>query len=329
MHLNSKKRRKDHKNKEPVIKNTKSTLKKKDINELQEQIKTFVQVGSIDGLYGLNNVISAKKLENKKEIEEREREENRKVKQQEKQEQLKLKEKIEKVKRERKVKMKNRIRHRKAFSRKKSGLRNHVDLARKRRFKRARIENAKELRCFSCKEKKNTEYFYSYGYNCVKCTNEKFNENMTDEKAAKRMIETIKWRKVKRECNIDGQDVLEMYRIQEGKCSYSGRPIKLYYKKSTTKRNEPKKGLNSRYHDRASLDRIDSNRGYTKDNVHLVTFPINMAKNDYSHEAFIQLCRDVVQVDDARDRKIIPPLMRYRPSEDRDILVERYTGDNN
>ena len=33
------------------------------------------------------------------------------------------------------------------------------------------------------------------------------------------------------------------------------------------------------YHYRASIDRIDSNRGYTKDNVQLVCLPINHAKH--------------------------------------------------
>jgi hypothetical protein len=57
------------------------------------------------------------------------------------------------------------------------------------------------------------------------------------------------------------------------------------------------------YKNRASLDRIDPKRGYTRDNVHLVCTYINHAKSDLSHEHFVELCRDIVNVADQRKQQ--------------------------
>ncbi len=42
-----------------------------------------------------------------------------------------------------------------------------------------------------------------------------------------------------------------------------------------------------------SIDRIDSSKGYLKDNVQLVQKDINMMKQAYSQDYFIQLCKEV------------------------------------
>lgn len=44
-----------------------------------------------------------------------------------------------------------------------------------------------------------------------------------------------------------------------------------------------------------SVDRIDSNKGYTKDNICITTININIAKNDLSKEDFVSLCKDVAK----------------------------------
>lgn len=46
----------------------------------------------------------------------------------------------------------------------------------------------------------------------------------------------------------------------------------------------------------ASLDRIDSNKSYTVDNVQLVTGMINIMKNILNNEEFIVLCKEVSYV---------------------------------
>lgn len=45
----------------------------------------------------------------------------------------------------------------------------------------------------------------------------------------------------------------------------------------------------------ASLDRIDSKKGYTKDNVRWSCLRVNLAKNDMSEIEFLEMCKDVVK----------------------------------
>ena len=42
-----------------------------------------------------------------------------------------------------------------------------------------------------------------------------------------------------------------------------------------------------------SIDRIDSNKGYSRDNIQLVYPKINMMKFTYSQDEFIDLCKRV------------------------------------
>lgn len=44
----------------------------------------------------------------------------------------------------------------------------------------------------------------------------------------------------------------------------------------------------------ASIDRIDSKRGYTKDNIQIVSKKVNMMKQQYSVEDFVFVCKAVV-----------------------------------
>lgn len=44
-----------------------------------------------------------------------------------------------------------------------------------------------------------------------------------------------------------------------------------------------------------SLDRIDSTKGYTKDNVRLVTWLVNKSIGEYGTDAFINMCLSVVR----------------------------------
>jgi hypothetical protein len=43
----------------------------------------------------------------------------------------------------------------------------------------------------------------------------------------------------------------------------------------------------------ASLDRIDSKKGYTTDNIRWVHTMVNMCKNKYREEDFIKMCIDI------------------------------------
>ena len=49
----------------------------------------------------------------------------------------------------------------------------------------------------------------------------------------------------------------------------------------------------SKHDGNASIDRIDSSKGYTKDNIQIVTKTINLAKRSLSDDDFIQMCLEV------------------------------------
>ena len=75
-------------------------------------------------------------------------------------------------------------------------------------------------------------------------------------------------------------DIADLYEQQEGKCALTDWPITF-----------PEVG--APYKTDASIDRIDSSFGYFKENVQLVDKRINMMKQQYSQEDFIEVCKAV------------------------------------
>lgn len=97
------------------------------------------------------------------------------------------------------------------------------------------------------------------------------------------------WAKIKRkaairslEFNITLEYAWCLYLEQSGLCALSGQPIhfgRSGHNKETT----------------ASLDRKDSTRGYTEDNVQWVQKDINLMKRTLTDEEFINYCKQVAQ----------------------------------
>lgn len=75
-------------------------------------------------------------------------------------------------------------------------------------------------------------------------------------------------------------DAWEKFVEQDGRCAFTGIPLIF-----ESKCNRPD--------GTASLDRIDSSKGYTKDNVQWVHKDINYIKRDLSDADFIALCKKV------------------------------------
>lgn len=73
----------------------------------------------------------------------------------------------------------------------------------------------------------------------------------------------------------------EIWDEQNGRCSYTGVEMIL--------RGHSKLDFNPLYI--ASVDRIDSNLGYVKDNIQWVCAPINYMKNNLSNEQVIEMCK--------------------------------------
>lgn len=79
---------------------------------------------------------------------------------------------------------------------------------------------------------------------------------------------------------INGQDVWNQYLKQNKRCSYTNWEISF-------------KGFNQK--GSASVDRIDSSRGYEVDNIQIVDKKVNMIKWDLSEKDFLTTCKRVVE----------------------------------
>jgi hypothetical protein len=79
--------------------------------------------------------------------------------------------------------------------------------------------------------------------------------------------------------DIDDEFINELFEKQNGLCKYSGVLLDI----TNTGSNENQMNINS-----LSIDRIDSSKGYTKDNVVLVTAIVNNMKNDLTENEFLK-----------------------------------------
>lgn len=88
--------------------------------------------------------------------------------------------------------------------------------------------------------------------------------------------------------NLDGKYLWDLFLKQKRRCSLSG--IEIHFPKAW--------GIRSKTQSTASLDRIDSSKGYIKGNVQWVHKQINTMKMDMSDNEFINLCRMVTKNND-------------------------------
>jgi hypothetical protein len=101
-----------------------------------------------------------------------------------------------------------------------------------------------------------------------------------------------KSRKKDIQIEINAKDIYNLWIKQNKKCALSGLPVNF----TNTNPGNPKKPKSK--HSlicTASLDRIDSNKGYTKDNIQLVHKDVNMIKKEYDQEYFLTLCRLITE----------------------------------
>ena len=79
---------------------------------------------------------------------------------------------------------------------------------------------------------------------------------------------------------VTKEDIKRLIINSNGKCALSG--LKL-----TIVRNNPFK---------ASLDRIDSSKGYINGNIQVVATCVNIAKSDLPQKDFIKMCKSIVDI---------------------------------
>ena len=81
----------------------------------------------------------------------------------------------------------------------------------------------------------------------------------------------------------------EAYQIfidQRGRCALTGKKITIATTKQEWRERLPNHG---------SMDRIDSDGGYTRDNVQWTLVSANQAKGSFHDEEFVEMCKAVVK----------------------------------
>lgn len=82
--------------------------------------------------------------------------------------------------------------------------------------------------------------------------------------------------------DIDLEYLFYLWNIQNGRCALTGDQMTYEFYKGRVNSN-------------LSIDRIDSSKGYSKDNVQLVCMVANQMKNDLSINELLVLCNKIIQ----------------------------------
>jgi len=91
----------------------------------------------------------------------------------------------------------------------------------------------------------------------------------------------------KHEFDVTLEDLKGVWDKQKGRCPYTGWELK-NMENMSTKNQLPKTP------DRASLDRIDSSKGYVNGNIQFVSYMAQIAKNEFSDGELRSFCEAVV-----------------------------------
>lgn len=84
------------------------------------------------------------------------------------------------------------------------------------------------------------------------------------------------------------EELKEQWEKQQGICPYTGWQLQTNQMSSQSYKN-------IKTPDRASLDRVDSSKGYIKGNIQFIAFMANVAKNDFHEDELIRFCKAVAQ----------------------------------
>lgn len=84
--------------------------------------------------------------------------------------------------------------------------------------------------------------------------------------------------------NVTVDDLYDIWKKQNGICVYTGVKLTLKNKNSINVCSN---------NFMASVDRIDSSKGYTKDNIQFISRTANLAKHTMSHEEMVEFCKIV------------------------------------
>jgi len=158
------------------------------------------------------------------------------------------------------------------------------------------IEECKKLksqgkrRCIICDKILTDDKFYQNNRNrhCIECYTEKNPEYYNKSKQSwtietiinKRVYQAKRRSKMKNiPFEITNLDVIDLYKKQEGKCHYSGIQMNIIPIKNNW--------------NNLSIDRVDSSKGYTNDNIVLCCDSINTMKNQMGRDEFFEKIKQI------------------------------------
>lgn len=150
--------------------------------------------------------------------------------------------------------------------------------------------------CFGCKEKKKILNFYksnktedgfdTYCKNCTLKIQQEYyiNKYQSFEGRINEFLKNSKNNSKKRGqiFNINEKDLLDKWNSQKRKCYYSGLEM------TTLPNNDLS----------VSIDRIDSEKGYTRRNIVFTTSIVNRMKNKFDSNVFLILCKAIANYND-------------------------------
>lgn len=93
------------------------------------------------------------------------------------------------------------------------------------------------------------------------------------------------------EFSITMEDIQNVFEKQNRRCAYTGVPLS--FTKSRIKNLYPT----------ASIDRIDSSKGYTPNNIQITHKDVNKLKQDFEESRFIELCEQVINYNRSNKEK--------------------------
>lgn len=158
--------------------------------------------------------------------------------------------------------------------------------------------------CVKCGEEKLEDEFRSYvekrfsppkiyiSRECRSCYHKRMRGY---NKRPKKRIQRMVWdmlrnaKKKNLDCTITFEDIINLYDEQGGKCALTGYDMTLGSSDDVIEKQYA-----------ASPDRIDNDRGYTADNVWLVTARANSLKSDMTLEELLVWCEAVTRNRDSK-----------------------------
>lgn len=147
---------------------------------------------------------------------------------------------------------------------------------------------AKCIKCNNIKVLSYTKLIGKYSQGCSQCVKERFSgSNGYNWNSKANNVPSMYFHKLKRSAEkrnldftISREYIDDLFEKQDRKCAYT--KYDLYF------------GTNQ-YRGTASLDRIDSNKGYVDGNIQWVHKDVNTIKWDLTHEKFIELCQLITE----------------------------------